>query len=278
MVGAVILIRTFQRMLFGRGGAAFVVAILLTSGCAGYSKRAMREMPSGACSGEAHQASWYGKDFHGRKTSSGETYDMYGLSAAHRTLPFGTVLRVTECKRGRTVQVRVNDRGPFVDDRELDLSYGAARELGIVAEGVASVHIQKVSVSASGAPSAAASSTSAVRSSETVRPTIGSSIESFGSSTRSSTAAEPAVERRSDTFLVQVGAYRVEENARRVEAQIRPKYPHVYLESYETHTQRFHRVRVGPFSSEDEAIAAANRIASDTSGREAFHPLVIRAP
>jgi rare lipoprotein A len=249
-------------MLLGPGGAAFAVAVLLISGCAGYSKRAM---PSGACSGEERMASWYGKDFHGRKTSNGETYDMYGLSAAHRTLPFGTVLRVTECKRGRTVQVRVNDRGPFIDDRELDLSYGAARELGIIADGVASVHIQKVQAPASVASSSVTSPALAARSDDTVatRPSI-----------RSSTAAE----RITDTFLVQVGAYEVRDNALRVEAHVRQQYPNVYLEPYETHTRQFHRVRVGPFSSEDEALLIANRIASAGFSQEAFHPLVIRAP
>lgn len=87
-------------------------------------------------------ASWYGPDFHGRKTSSGERYNMYGISAAHRTLPLGTVARVTHVGSGRQVTVRINDRGPFVDGRIVDLSYGAARKLGMVEEGIAPVVVE----------------------------------------------------------------------------------------------------------------------------------------
>ncbi|MFW6198326.1 MAG: septal ring lytic transglycosylase RlpA family protein [Acidobacteriota bacterium] len=89
-------------------------------------------------------ASWYGDQYHGRQTASGEVYDMYDLTAAHKTLPFGTRLRVTHPRTGRSVVVKVNDRGPFVRGRELDLSYGAADALGMVAEGVARVRIQRL--------------------------------------------------------------------------------------------------------------------------------------
>ena len=89
-------------------------------------------------------ASWYGKDFHGRKTASGETYDMYGLSAAHKTLPLGTRVRVTNLDNGRHVDVPINDRGPFVGRRIIDMSYGAAKQLGMVQEGLAKVHVQVI--------------------------------------------------------------------------------------------------------------------------------------
>lgn len=89
-------------------------------------------------------ASWYGPKYHGRRTASGEVYDMHGLSAAHRTLPFGTRLRVTSLSSRRSVVVKVNDRGPFIDGRELDLSYGAAKAIGMVEEGVARVRIERV--------------------------------------------------------------------------------------------------------------------------------------
>lgn len=87
-------------------------------------------------------ASYYGAKFHGRKTANGETFDMYGLSAAHRLLPFGTRLKVTNLANGKSVVVKVNDRGPFVDDRILDLSYGAAKELDMLGTGLASVQIE----------------------------------------------------------------------------------------------------------------------------------------
>ena len=83
-------------------------------------------------------SSWYGGYFHGRTTANGETYDMYGYTAAHKTLPFGTKLRV--CYHG-CVDVYVNDRGPYIGTRELDLSYGAAREIGLIETGVDYVSI-----------------------------------------------------------------------------------------------------------------------------------------
>jgi rare lipoprotein A len=91
-------------------------------------------------------ASWYGKEFHGRRTANGEIYDMNGLSAAHRTLPLGTIVNVTNSQNGRSVQVKVNDRGPFVSGRVLDLSYGAANRLGIVGAGTGRVIIEVVSL------------------------------------------------------------------------------------------------------------------------------------
>ncbi len=87
-------------------------------------------------------ASWYGKELHGRRTASGELFDRYGLSAAHRTLPLGSMIRVTNLENNRNTSVRVNDRGPFIKSRVIDLSYGAARELGFVAEGTAQVVIE----------------------------------------------------------------------------------------------------------------------------------------
>ena len=83
-------------------------------------------------------SSWYGPYFHGRLTANGERYDMHGLTAAHKTLPFGTQLRV--CYKG-CVDVRINDRGPFIGARELDLSYGAAKAIGLVNPGVANVQV-----------------------------------------------------------------------------------------------------------------------------------------
>lgn len=87
-------------------------------------------------------ASWYGRKFHGRRTSSGEPYDMHAMTAAHKTLPLPTWVRVTHLSNGRSIVVRVNDRGPFVDNRLIDLSYAAARELGIVDAGTGLVEVE----------------------------------------------------------------------------------------------------------------------------------------
>lgn len=87
-------------------------------------------------------ASWYGREFHGRRTSSGEVYNMYQLTAAHRTLPMGTKAIVTHLQNGRSIMVTINDRGPFVRGRIIDLSYAAARALRMVEEGVARVRVE----------------------------------------------------------------------------------------------------------------------------------------
>jgi rare lipoprotein A len=93
---------------------------------------------------ETGVASWYGEPFHGRRTASGETYDMESMTAAHQTLPFGTVVRVENRDNGRTVEVRINDRGPFVGRRILDLSRAAARRLGMLGPGTARVRVTVV--------------------------------------------------------------------------------------------------------------------------------------
>jgi rare lipoprotein A len=90
----------------------------------------------------AGKASWYGEQHHGRRTASGEPFDMYALTAAHPTLPFGTRVRVTHARSGRSVEVRINDRGPRAPGRILDLSYAAARALGALGESVIPVRIR----------------------------------------------------------------------------------------------------------------------------------------
>ena len=99
---------------------------------------ALATVTAPATAGGSMLASWYGPYFHGRTTANGETYNMYGLTAAHKTLPFGTKLRVCyqEC-----VDVRINDRGPYIGARELDLSYGAAKAVGLIQPGVAPVSV-----------------------------------------------------------------------------------------------------------------------------------------
>lgn len=89
-------------------------------------------------------ASWYGRQFHGRKTASGETFDMNAMTAAHRSLPMNCYVRVTNKDNGQSVVVRINDRGPFHGNRVLDLSYGAAKAIGITQRGVGNVTIERV--------------------------------------------------------------------------------------------------------------------------------------
>jgi rare lipoprotein A len=96
---------------------------------------------------EEGNASWYGVPFHGRRASNGEVYDMNKLTAAHRTLPFDTVVRVTNLSNGKSTVVRITDRGPFVDNRIIDLSMAAAREIDSIGPGVVPVHVEIVSAS-----------------------------------------------------------------------------------------------------------------------------------
>jgi len=123
-----------------RPPAALAVALLaltlLEPGGGGAALAARRPRP------QVGLASYYAHEWHGHRTASGERYDMRAMTAAHRTLPFGTRVRVQNLANGRVVAVRINDRGPFRKDRIIDLSYGAALKLGIVGPGVARVKIR----------------------------------------------------------------------------------------------------------------------------------------
>jgi len=97
-------------------------------------------------------ASWYGPRFHGKLTANGEQYDQMALTAAHKSLPFGTVLQVTNLKNGKSVIVRINDRGPFVEGRDLDLSKGTAIALGMLGRGIARVKVEEVALNSNRSP------------------------------------------------------------------------------------------------------------------------------
>jgi len=115
-----------------------------------YTVKGVTYYPHKVSVGESKEvkASWYGEYFHGRKTANGEIYNMYGYTAAHKTYPLGTVLLVTNPKNGKSLKVRINDRGPFWNDREIDLSMGAAEFLGTKEAGVATVRYRVISVPA----------------------------------------------------------------------------------------------------------------------------------
>ena len=104
--------------------------------------------------GEEGIASWYGHPYHGRQAASGEIYNMYAMTAAHRTLPFGTEVRVHDLQNSRDVEVRINDRGPFVEGRIIDLSYAAAQAMGMT--GIAQVRLEILGLGASSEPAAGA--------------------------------------------------------------------------------------------------------------------------
>lgn len=118
---------------------ALLLALSITCGCALIRRE---PSPPRIKRVEVGWASWYGKKFHGRRTASGEVYDMYQLTAAHKILPLGTGVMVTHVRNGKSVMVTINDRGPFVRGRIIDLSYTAAQALGMVEEGVAKVRVE----------------------------------------------------------------------------------------------------------------------------------------
>lgn len=130
------------------GWAGVLLAAVVAAGCASPAvRRAPMPPPAGLLGFEQRgQASWYGEPHHGRRTASGEIYDMRQLTAAHRTLPFGTLVVVTNIDNGRSVEVRINDRGPFIEGRILDLSYAAAQELGATGRGLVPVRLRVVAL------------------------------------------------------------------------------------------------------------------------------------
>ena len=173
------------------------------------------------------KASWYGKKFHGRKTSNGERYDMYGLSAAHKTLPMGTWVRVNNRDNSRTLDVRINDRGPFVAGRIIDLSYGAAKKLAVVGPGTA-----RVKITALGSRVTAAQSTG-------TQPTT-----------------YRMVDWQNGRFTFQVGAFKDPVNAKRYRDKLASKYKNAHLVSY-LHPDHgtLHGVRIGLAHSYQQALA-----------------------
>src|SRR5215469_9110089 len=133
----------------GLPGRSFI-GTLVTSGqglCSVvlYDRDVPHEPDSPPPPGQTGEASWYGERHHGRLTASGEAYDMYELTAAHPSLPMGSKVLVTNLKNGKSVEVRINDRGPHVDGRIIDLSYAAAKQLGAVSSGTIPVRLQVIS-------------------------------------------------------------------------------------------------------------------------------------
>ena len=122
-------------------GLGLALCALAASGCASSKSTRQTTAPPAPGTRIVGLASWYGQRHQGHATASGEVYDMNKLTAAHRTMPFGTRLRVTNVENGRSVVVHVNDRGPWVNDRVLDVSLAAARTLGMIGHGITKVEI-----------------------------------------------------------------------------------------------------------------------------------------
>ncbi len=201
---------------------------------------------------EQGMASWYGKDFHGRSTSGGEPYNMYALTAAHKSLPIPTWVEVTHLGNGSRVIVKVNDRGPFVDDRIIDLSYAAAEELGMVRAGTAMVAVRALGEPVG--PAAIGSVTAELT--EVVSP--GFSIISPAA------AATPGIDDRPmQRVYAQVGAFSDRDNALRLVGTLEAGgYDAVFVLSDNGSAGELHRVRIGPLADLDEYDDLIERLAS----------------
>jgi len=158
-------------------------------------------------------ASWYGKDFHGKKTSNGETYDMHAMTAAHKTLPLGVFVKVRNKENGRETIVRVNDRGPFVKGRIIDLSFSAAKTLGVDIAGTANVR-----------------------------------IEALGYRGDKDTYQSPATYDSGD-YTVQVGSFKEYANAHRLSVEMRKAWGYSDVRITNVNNETFHRVYVGKYQS-----------------------------
>jgi rare lipoprotein A len=182
-------------------------------------------------------SSWYGKKFHGRKTSNGETYDMYAMTAAHKTLPIPSYLQVTNLDNGRSVVVRVNDRGPFHGNRIIDLSYAAANKLGFASNGTGKVELRALEP---GQSTTVASHTSA---------------ESDGVPTPAQVTAGH------NQLFLQLGSFISQSNAESLRAQLAlNNVTTAEVQQTEVDRKNIYRVRVGPLASIEEADTLANRI------------------
>ncbi|HCK77099.1 MAG TPA: septal ring lytic transglycosylase RlpA family lipoprotein [Gammaproteobacteria bacterium] len=181
---------------------------------------------------ETGEASWYGRKFHGRTTANGDEYDMFAMTAAHKTLPLPSYLRVRNLRNDQEVVVRVNDRGPFLGGRILDLSYMAAKKLGIVMSGTAPVDIQVVGTA---------------------------------TGRQMSSARSVRGERQQRVFL-QAGSFRLQDNAERLKAKlIRAGIPDIRIVTVEYKENRYYRVQAGPVSG-TSAIRTQRAIIMEITG------------
>jgi rare lipoprotein A len=220
-------------------------------------------------------ASWYGAHFHGQRTASGETFDQDALTAAHPTLPIPSLVQVTNLENGREVIVRVNDRGPFVGGRLIDLSRGAATALGFEQAGHARVHVRYLGpaprrVNADGTPAPASTQVPAspvpAQVEEGPRTLLQQApvetAELAGASVDERPVYTPARAPVVGGYFVQVGAYSDPANAQRVQAAVGAAGPVVMDVRTTASGGELFRVRVGPWASREEADAARQTLSS----------------
>lgn len=209
-------------------------------------------------------ASWYGKKFHGQRTSSGEVYDMYGMTAAHPTLPIPSYARVTNTATKKSVVVRVNDRGPFLHERVMDLSYTAAHKLGIIGNGSSEVEVESL------APDARVNilaKAGAVESKplEKTEPAASSAPPAASALPAASTTAAAG-----SNIYLQLGAFKSQEAAETFMAQMRAKLGDAGKQLSVFLKDGLNRVHLGPYANQDAARSSAEGL----KGKLGFKPMV----
>ncbi len=221
-------------------------------------------------------ASWYGPQFYGQRTASGEVFDQDALTAAHPTLPIPSLVQVTNLENGREIIVRVNDRGPFVGERLIDLSRGSASALGFQQQGQARVHVRYLGpaprrVNADGSmapasppspPASAAQADDAEEGPSSPLPPASDGVSLAGGPADEAPRYAPAYAApAAGNFFVQVGAYSDLSNAHRVRDAVGAAGP-VLVDIRQTSAGELFRVRVGPWGSREEADAARRQLAT----------------
>jgi len=204
-------------------------------------------LASGSGYVERGVASWYGPGFHKIRTSTGEPYDMYGMTAAHKTLPLPAYVRVTNLQNGRSIVVRVNDRGPFVGNRIIDLSYTAAAKLDMLRDGTAMVEVRAIdpefpadNTSLLSAAAAAVTGTTAAQAAPPSSAPAPASVSSAPAT--SGWTPLPAA-----ALFVQAGAFADHANAERLAAKLRDQsFTNVFVREDDIAGRHFYRVRIGP--------------------------------
>ena len=196
-------------------------------------------------------ASWYGKKFHGQRTSCGDVYDMYGMTAAHPTLPIPSYARVTNTANKKSVVVRINDRGPFLHERVIDLSYTAAHKLGIIGNGSSEVEIESLApdVSVNTIAKVDAVESKPLEKAETA---AGSALPAASVPLAASTTAVAG----SNVYL-QLGAFKTQEAAESFMAQMRAKLGDAGKQLSVFLKDGFTRVHLGPYANQNEARSSA---------------------
>lgn len=207
-------------------------------------------------------ASWYGRRYHGKPTSSGEPYDMYGMTAAHPVLPIPSYARVTSVRNGRSVIVRINDRGPFLSDRLIDLSYTAAYKLDVLAGGSALVDVETITPDMFDTIAAAPKATPAAAPASSAEGVIAA----LGATPEPEVVPLPAEPQAASTppaasgMYLQLGAFGSRENAESYLARLRAQAEWLADRLQVLMRDGYYRVHAGPYDSAAQARAASDRI------------------